>query len=203
MLWLKTNEKNFRWGFCSGRYSSICSCIPRGQTVKQPAVMNMLSYLWVPVNREVKRQEKQVLALHGDWNTRIRVLWASRKEIWTVSGTPVSPCSSTLHRSGATLVQQRRGNLGHWTPELQTPHFCELLFRLLARPSRTPWKLVLNAPSRRHILTVFSWSIKNTPHLLNLPWHQYLPRRTAVCSVQHPKSRQSLYWQGSKNNRGC
>lgn len=59
-----------------------------------------------------------------------------------------APCTEVL------LVQQRRGNWGHWTPELQTPHFSELLFRLLARPSRTPWKLVLNAPSRRHTLIV-------------------------------------------------
>lgn len=161
MLWLKTSKKNFRWGFCSRRYSCICSCIPRGQTVKQPGVKNMLSYLQVPVNREVKRQEEQVLAFHGNWNTRIRVLWASRKETWMCLAPqhPLAapPCTEAL------LVQQRRGNWGHWTPELQIPHFSELLSRLLARLGRTPWKLVLNAPSRRHMLTIFSWSIKHPP----------------------------------------
>lgn len=177
MLWLKTSKKNFRWGFCSRRYSCICSCIPRGHTVKQPGVMNMLSYLCLPGNREVKRQEKQVLSFHGDWNSRIRMLWASSKETLIMSGTPVSPRSSTLHRS--IIVQKRKGNWGHWTPELQTPHFSELLSRLLARPSRTPWKLVLNVPSRRHTLTIFSWGIKNTLHLLKGSQH----RRSAVCRV--------------------
>lgn len=161
MLWLKTSKKNFRWGFCSRRYSCICSCIPRRQTVKQPGVMNMLSYLQVPVNREVKRQEKQVLAFHGNWNTRIRVLWASRKETWTVSGTPVSPCSSTLHRSITGAPEKRK--LGSLDSRAPNPHFSELLSRLLARPRRTPWKLVSSAPSRRHMLTIFSWSIKTLP----------------------------------------
>lgn len=181
MLWLKTSEKNFRWGFCSRRYS--CSCIPRGQTDKQPGVMNMLSYLWVPVNRQVTRQEKQVLAFHRDLNTRIRVLWASRNKTWTVSGTSVSPCSRTLHR--CLWLQQRGRNWGHWIPELQTPHFSELLSRLLARPSRTPWKLVLNAPSRRHMLTIFSRSIKNTLYFLNQPHTCICPGELhfAVCST--------------------
>lgn len=54
--------------FVVGYIPASGSCVPKRQTFKQPEVMNMLSYLWVLVNRKVKKQEKQALALHEGWN---------------------------------------------------------------------------------------------------------------------------------------
>lgn len=189
--------------FVVGYIPASGSCVPKRQTFKQPEVMNMLSYLWVLVNRKVKKQEKQVLRLHRDWNVTSESGSCKplerKHELRLASWYPLTALSGTLHGSVTSAIQKRKpGPLDSSPPN---PHFNELLFRHLARPSRIPWKLVLNAISRRHMPKIFNWSIKNTLHPPNPPLYQYLPMRTTVYSAHHPKITQSLLTEQQEQRR--
>ena len=176
--------------FVVGYIPASGSCVPKRQAFKQPEVMTMLSYLWVLVNRKVKKQEKQVLALQGDWNVTSESgsykLPENRHELCLASWYPLAAQSGTLHGSVTGAIEKRKpGSLDSSPPN---PHFNDLLFRHLARPSRIPWKWVLNATSRRHMPTIFSWSIKNTlliyPYTSICPWELQFTVYTTLRSLK-------------------